>query len=60
MSKFPYRTIKVGKVECVAELCTVSMTLTYDFPEMKMTNVPTLVQEKWLIERGDAWLVFTA
>ncbi len=60
MSQFPYRAVKVDKVVCEAELCTVSLTLTYDYPQMKMTNVPTPLQESWLIEGGQAWLVFRA
>ena len=60
MSQFPYRAVKVDKVECEAELCTVSLTLTYDFPQMKMTNVPTPLQESWLIDGGQAWLVYRA
>jgi hypothetical protein len=60
MSQFPYRAIKVDKVECQGELCTVSLTLTYDFPQMKMTNVPSPLQESWLIEGGEAWFVYRA
>lgn len=58
MAKFPYRAVKVDKVECDGEVCTVNLTLTYDFPAMKMTNVSTPVQESWLIERGKAWFVY--
>jgi len=58
MSKFAYRSAKVDKVECEREVCTVGLTLTYDFPPMRMTNVPTPVWESWIIERGQAWLVF--
>jgi hypothetical protein len=60
MSRFPYRGARVDKVECEAEACTVSLTLTYDNPQMRMTNVPTSLQENWIIERGDAWLVYRA
>jgi hypothetical protein len=58
MSRFQYRTAKTDKVECEAEVCKVSLTLTYDFPPMRMTNVPNLLQESWIIERGQAWFVF--
>jgi hypothetical protein len=58
MSKFPYRSVKVEKVECEAEVCTASLTITYDHPAMNMTNVPTSLEEKWVIEHGQAWLVF--
>jgi hypothetical protein len=60
MSKFPYRGVRVDKVECEAEVCTVSLTLTYDNPQMRMTNVPTPLQESWILEGGDAWLVYRA
>ena len=58
MSRFPYRGVKVDKVECEDEVCTVDLTITYDNPSMRMTNVPTLLQEKWVIEGGQAWFVF--
>jgi hypothetical protein len=58
MAVIPYRAAKVDKVECEQEVCTVSLTLTYDFPPMRMTNIATPLQESWLIERGQAWLVF--
>ena len=58
MSVFPYRAIKVDKVECEREVCTVNLTLTYDNPQMKMTNVPTPLQESWVIDREQAWFVF--
>ena len=34
------------------------LAVTYDNPAMKMKNVPTVQEEKWIIERGQAWLVF--
>ena len=58
MSKFPYRSVKVEKVECDAEVCTASLSITYDHPAMNVTNVPTSLEEKWVIEGGQAWLVF--
>ena len=58
MSKIAYRGISVDKVECEAEVCTVSLTLKYDPPGLRMTSVPTPLQENWIIERGQAWFVF--
>lgn len=58
MSVFPYRAIKVDKVECEREVCMADLTLTYDHPQMNMTNVPTLLKESWIIDRGQAWFVF--
>jgi hypothetical protein len=58
MSRIAYRGISVDKVECEAEVCTVSLTLKYDPPGLPMTNVPTPLQENWIIERGQAWYVF--
>jgi hypothetical protein len=58
MSNFPYRSVRVERVDCEDEVCTVVLAVTYDNPAMKMKNVPTVQEEKWIIERGQAWLVF--
>jgi hypothetical protein len=51
-----WRTQKVDSVECTKELCKVSLTITYDMPQMKA--IPTLVTENWIIEDGTAGLVY--
>lgn len=51
----PFRSATVDKVECEAELCTVKMTVTYDHRLMK--NIPTPLEESWVIEQGQIWCV---
>ena len=53
-----YRSVKIDKVECAAEVCTVRLTLTYDYPPAKATGVVTPLDENWIIDRGQAWFVF--
>jgi hypothetical protein len=53
-----YRAIAIEKVECGAEACTVMLKLTYDFPPAKAKGVVTLLDESWIIDRGQAWFVF--
>jgi hypothetical protein len=50
-----YRTIKVDKVACEAEVCTVALTLTYDFKQSR--GIATPLTEKWIISQGQAWFV---
>jgi hypothetical protein len=51
-----WRSTKVDKVECEAELCKVQMLVTYDFRNMK--GIETPVPETWIIENGSAWYVY--
>ncbi len=53
-----YRAVNIEKVECMAEACKVTLTLTYDFPPAKIKGVVTLLDESWIIDRGQAWFVF--
>ena len=53
-----YRSVSVDKVECAAEVCTVKLTLTYDYPPAKAKGVVTLLDENWIIDKGQAWFVF--
>lgn len=53
-----YRAVAIEKVECVAEVCKVMLKVTYDFPPAKATGVVTLLDESWIIDRGQAWFVF--
>lgn len=53
-----YRAVAIDKVECVAEACRVTLKLTYDYPPAKTTGVVTLLDESWIIDRGQAWFVF--
>lgn len=52
-----YRAAKVEKVTCEAEVCKVAVSLTYDHTVMK--GVVTPLEETWLIEGGQAWMVYT-
>ncbi len=51
-----YRGANVDKVNCVAEICKVTLSLTYDHKVMK--GIVTPIQETWLIDGGKAWLVY--
>ena len=51
-----WRQVKVGKVDCAAELCKVVMQVTYDAKHMK--GIETPVDETWIIENGSAWYVY--
>ena len=51
-----WREAKVDKVECEAEICKVSMQITYDTKPMK--GVQTPLNEAWIIENGSAWYVY--
>jgi len=53
-----YRAVTIDKVECAAEACKVTLKLTYDYPPAKVTGVVTLLDENWIIDRGQAWFVF--
>ena len=50
-----WRSVKINTIVCEAEICTASMTLTYDHRLMK--GVQTPFQESWIIEKGTAWFV---
>jgi hypothetical protein len=50
-----YRAVKVDGVSCEADVCTVSLTLTYDFKRFK--GMTTALSEKWIIAGGQAWFV---
>jgi len=53
-----YRAVTIEKVECAAEACKVVLMLTYDYPPAKAKGVVTLLDESWIIDRGQAWFVF--
>lgn len=53
-----YRTVTIDKVECMAEVCNVKLTLTYDYPPGKIKGVVTPLDESWIIDQGQAWFVF--
>jgi hypothetical protein len=51
-----WREAKVDKIECKAEICKVTMLITYDTKRMK--GIETPVPETWIIENGSAWYVY--
>jgi hypothetical protein len=51
-----YRAAKVDKVECEAEVCNVTLTLTYDHAKFKGVQTPLV--ESWIIDQGKAWFVY--
>ena len=53
-----YRTVKIDKVQCAAEACTVRLTLTYDYPQARVKGVVTPLDENWIIDKGQAWFVY--
>ena len=53
-----YRSVSVNKVECAAEVCTVKLTLTYDYAPGKAKGVVTPLDENWIIDKGQAWFVY--
>jgi len=51
-----FRAAKVEAVECSAELCTVKLSVTYDHRLMKGVQSP--LEETWIWEKGQPWLVY--
>jgi len=46
----------VDKVACEAEVCKVTIRITYDAKRMKGIETPLL--ESWIIENGTPWYVY--
>jgi hypothetical protein len=53
-----YRAVAIEKIECGAEVCKVTLQVTYDFPPAKIRGVVTPLDENWIIDKGQAWFVF--
>jgi hypothetical protein len=51
-----WRRAEVEKVECEAEICKVSLQLTYDTDKMKGIRTP--ITERWILENGSAWFIY--
>ena len=51
-----YREAKVEKVECDGAVCKVKMFVVYDHRLMKGLGTP--LEERWVIDEGQAWLVW--
>ena len=54
-----YRAVQIDHVSCEAEVCQVSLLLTYDYLPAKGTTrakgITTYLQEVWVLEDGQAW-----
>jgi hypothetical protein len=50
-----YRSVKIDDVSCEGEVCTVKLSVTYDFKRHK--GITTPLTEKWVISQGQAWFV---
>ena len=53
-----YRAATIDRIECAAEVCKVTLKVTYDFPPAKARGVVTPLDESWIIDQGQAWFVF--
>ena len=51
-----WRQAKVDGVDCEAEVCKVTVLVTYNAKRMK--GIETPVAETWIIENGSAWYVY--
>ena len=51
-----YREAKVENVECDGAICKVKMFVIYDHRLMKGIGTP--LEERWVIDEGQAWLVW--
>lgn len=56
-----FRAVQIDKVDCEAEICTVTLRLAYDFVAPQgagsAKGVMTMLQETWVVEQGQAWFV---
>lgn len=52
-----WRKIKLERVDCQPEVCSVTMVLEYDLYEIK--GLKTGIEEKWVKEDGSWWLAST-
>jgi len=50
-----WRGMKLGKVDCRADTCQVTMLLEYDLFEIK--GLKASVEETWIKDAGNWWLV---
>ena len=54
-----WRAAKVESVTCDVEICDVKLTIGYDFRNAARTErFETPLEEKWLIDKGNAWYVY--
>ena len=51
-----YREAKVDRIECEGAVCKVRLTVSYDTRQMK--GLATPLDQQWVIDEGQAWLVW--
>jgi hypothetical protein len=51
-----WREAKTDRVECEADVCKVTMRITFDTQRMK--GIETPLTESWIIENGTPWYVY--
>jgi hypothetical protein len=51
-----FREARVDTVTCDGDACVAKMYVTYDHPKMKGITTPVI--ESWIIDGGQAWLVY--
>jgi hypothetical protein len=51
-----FRAAKIESTTCDGDVCIVKLFVTYDHPKMK--GITTPVAESWIIDGGQAWLVY--
>jgi hypothetical protein len=50
VSRTVFRSASVEKVDCVEDLCKVTVRFTYDHPQIR--GVSNTLQESWILEGG--------
>ena len=55
-SRLAYKAAELKDVTCEAETCKVTFLITYDAKLMK--NVHSPLEESWVIDGGQAWMVW--
>jgi hypothetical protein len=53
-----HRVAKVESVKCEAEVCKVTMSITFDHRLMK--GIVTPLDETWILEKGRFWFLYRA
>lgn len=51
-----FREAAVEKVDCEAEICRILLRITYDHRLMR--GIVTPIEETWVLEQGQYWLVY--
>ena len=51
-----FREARVDTINCDGDACVAKLQVTYDHPKMK--GITTPIMESWIIDGGQAWLVY--